>query len=404
MTEFDPVESWIDSVAYSHSESKSTEDVYKRSLERFCQFIGKTPKQILEEYEKTDDKHFRRKYAQYLKALISKRKREGYAVNSIRNEVQAVRSFFKYSDLPLAHVPLGRKRITFHNRDIKRNEIIKLLEISRPRDKAFFCMMAQTGLRPRTLCELKLRHLEPDFSRGTIPCKIEIPQEIAKGQYRSYFTFMGEESVKYLKAYLSKRVGVSPDDYLFTAHGTDKKANPHSLSRIFRENVDKLKETKQINFKDRQFSKPAELRMYNLRKFFRKMSHQAGFEIVQFWMGHIVESGVEEHYRPQDVEWHRQLYREKAMPNLRLETATPSETEQVIKELREEIASRDKTLNETQQRLDQLFQLTVDLANLIGLQNMPEDENDEFFKESKRIRDLIQQYNKRWSKRGKTGS
>ena len=338
MVKFDLVQTWIDGVAYSHSKSKNTEDIYKRMLGRFCQFVGKSPEQILEEYENMDDKRFRRKYAQYLRALISQRIREGYAVNSIRNEVQAVRSFFKYNDLPLAHVPLGRKRVTFHNRDMTRDEIVKLLEISRPRDRAFFCMMAQTGLRPKTLCELRLKNILPEFRKGIIPCKVDVPEEIAKGQYRSYFTFMGEEAVKYLKAYLAKRSGMGPEDHLFTAHGTDRKANPKSLSRVFRESIDRLKETRKIEFKDRQFDKPAELRLYNLRKFFRKMAHQAGFEFVQFWMGHIVEAGQDEHYRPQNLEFHRKLYAEKAMPFLRLETATPSETDRIIKEQAEEIA------------------------------------------------------------------
>lgn len=343
MVKFDPVQAWIDGVAYSHSESKGTEDVYKRMLGRFCQFVGKTPEQVLEEYENTDDRRFRRKYAQYLKALISERTRQGYAVNSIRSEVQAVRSFFKYNDLPLGHVPVGRKRITFHNRDMAKDEITRVLEVSRPRDKAFFCMMAQTGLRPETLCNLRREHIEPEFNKGIIPCKIEVPEEIAKGEFGAYFSFMGEESVKYLKAYLAIRSNVGPEDYLFAAHGTDKKANPKSLSRIFRASVDRLKETGKIEFKDRQFDKPAEIRMYNLRKFFRNQAGHTGVEYVNFWMGHRADykaphiPASDAHYvSREDIEFQRQLYKEKAMPYLRLETATPSETEQTIMELRTE--------------------------------------------------------------------
>ena len=92
----------------------------------------------------------------------------------------------------------------------------------------------------------------------------------------------------------------------------------------------------------------------NLRKFFRKYANQAGFEFVQFWMGHIVKEGQDEHYRPKDVEFHRQLYAEKAMPYLRLETSTPSETDQTIMELKGELAKRDKEIQELKTKVGDL--------------------------------------------------
>jgi len=105
-----------------------------------------------------------------------------------------------------------------------------------------------------------------------------------------------------------------------------------------------------MKIKKRQYHKPAEVRLYNLRKFFRKYATPAGFEYVQFWMGHIVREGVDEHYRPKDPEFHRKLYAEKAMPFLRFETATPTETVKLIEKLKEQLKERDKeikTMKET---------------------------------------------------------
>ena len=183
----DVVQAWIDNVAYSHSQSKGTALQYRKRLGIFCDFVGRTPQQILDDYECMRERDFRRKYATYVKALISKQLRQGYAPNSIKSHVAAVKSFFKYSDLPLGHIPVAKNRITYHNRDITKEEIRRILAVSRPRDRAFFCMMAQTGLRPGTLCRLKLKHIEPEFTEGIIPCKIEVPEEIAKGKYHSYF-------------------------------------------------------------------------------------------------------------------------------------------------------------------------------------------------------------------------
>jgi len=342
---FDPVQNWIDNVAYSHSKSEGTEYKYRYNFGIFCDFIEKTPKQILEEYERMTDREFRRKYALYVRAFISHLAQK-YAVGTVTFIVASIKSFFKYNDLPLGHVPMARCKVTYHNRDITKEEIVKILEISRPRDKAFLCMMAQTGLRPSTLSNLKIKYIQPDFDKGVIPCKVDVPQEIAKGQYRSYFTFMGEESVKYLKAYLSTRPGIGSKDYLFTSHGSDKQLDRRSMSHIFIRAITKLKQKGLMDFEQKQKGKPRNVRLYSLRKYFRKMAHQTGFEIVQFFMGHVVKEGVEEHYRPKDVEFYRQLYEEKAMPYLRFETATPSETEQTIMELRGRLEGRDREMEE----------------------------------------------------------
>jgi len=354
MEKFDLVDAWLDNVAYSHSGSESTRIQYKRNLANFCLFIGKTPKQILGEYEKMRDREFRRKYAQYVRALISKDLKHGYAPNTIQQHVTAVTSFFKYNDLPLGHVPIGKARTIFHNRDITKEEVQKILEVSRARDKAFFCMMAQSGLRPYTLCRLRIKHIEPEFGKGIVPCKIDVPEEIAKGQYHDYFTFMGEESVKYLKAYLSTRASVGPEDYLFTLHGTDKQLSSKSITNIFLRTIEKLKEKGLMDFEQKQKHKPHTVRLYNLRKFFRKFANQAGFEFVQFWMGHIVKAGQEESYRPRDVEFHRQLYKEKAMPFLRFETATPSETDKIMSTQAKQIEKQRQEIHEMKKKLSDL--------------------------------------------------
>ncbi|UCE16287.1 MAG: hypothetical protein JSV12_01335 [Candidatus Bathyarchaeota archaeon] len=359
MGKFDPVQNWVDNVAYAHSKSENTATRYKHSIGLFCDFIGKTPEQILEEYEETTDREFRRKYARFVRALIGHLSHEGYVVGSVKTFVAAVRSFFKYNDLPLGHVPIPRMKITYHNRDIAKVEIVEILKLSRPRDRAFFCMMAQSGQRPFTLCKLRRKHIEPDFSKEIIPCRVEIPEELAKGQFGAYFTFIGEESVKHLRDYFKTRGNVDPEDYLFTLHGSDKKMNGKSMAHIFRRVLLNLKQTGVIDFEQKKKGKPSDVRLYNLRKWFRNHAGQAGIEYVNFWMGHRADykaphipSSDDHYFSREDVEFQRSLYREKAMPHLRLETATPSETEQTIEELRRRLESRDREVEELKLRLD----------------------------------------------------
>lgn len=342
-----PVETWLSNVAYSHSQSKSTEISYRQGLSKFLNFIEKTPEQILEDYKNTTDREFKRKYARLVRAFISVQMKGKFAIGSIGTFVSAVRSFFMYNDLPLGHIPVSKGYVTYHNRDITREEITLILGISRPRDRAFFCMMAQTGLRPHTLCQLKLKHIEPELSRKTIPCKLDIPKHIAKGKYRHYFTFMGEESTINLEKYLRKRKETKPDDYLFTKHGSNKPVTPNAMSWCFKNLIDKLREKGDIIL-ERKKEKPAELRLYSLRKYFRKFAGiMADDKYVQFWMGHTL--GVDDHYFSRDVELHRKVYAEKAMPYLRLWETTATKTEQA-----KQIQDLTKRLEEAQLRFDRL--------------------------------------------------
>lgn len=334
MTEIKPRKSWLDNVEFSHSKSPGTRFQYDRNLTRFCEFTGKSDDDIFQDYHNMDEKDFKILYAKYLKSLISDLNSQGYAPNTINTVVTSVKSFFKYSDLPLGFVPIGRCTVIFHNRDITHEEVQKILAASKPRDKAFYAMMAQSGLRPQTLCNLKFKQIETEFSQNIIPCKIDVPATITKGQYRSYHSFMGEESVRYLRSYFeSERPNISSEDFLFTLHSTgktQKKSNAKSFSAIFAKTLRSLQKSGVLKFEIRPDGKPSELRLYNLRKFFRKYAHQAGFEYVQFWMGHSVSAGVDEHYRPIDTEYYRKLYKEKAMPFLRLENPIPTQTDKAL--------------------------------------------------------------------------
>lgn len=61
-------------------------------------------------------------------------------------------------------------------------------------------------------------------------------------------------------------------------------------------------------------------------------------------MGHIVNAGQDEHYRPTDVEFHRKLYADKAMPFLRLESPTPLDTNKIITTLKEQHQKEMETI------------------------------------------------------------
>lgn len=341
------IETWIDNVCASHSNSNKTRDIYSLVFNQFCNFIGKTANQIKKEYNASTDRDFKREHAQYVRAFISAQQRKEMAPSSISTKIGIIKSFFKYNDLPLGFIPTVKPRMLYHNRDITHEEIKMILNASRPRERAFYTIMTQSGLRPNTICNLKYENIKEDFENNIIPCKIDIPEEIAKGKYHSYFTFVGEESIKNLKSYLVIRPKINDEDYLFLSDDNQQNASPKSISKFFAQTVKKLHEKDLMALKQKKETKPHDVRLYNLRKFFRKYANQAGFEFVQFWMGHTVNAGQDDHYRPKDEEFHRKLYAENAMPHLRIETTTPTDADKAITELRQE----NKKLKDIMQKI-----------------------------------------------------
>jgi site-specific recombinase XerC len=347
----DPVEDWLNSVAYSHSQSKATELQYKRVWERFSNDVEMTAEEIIADYEHSNDRNVMRKHARLIRSWIGKLMKEGLTNTSIKVMVGAVKSFYKYNDLPLGHVPQAMSGVVYHNRDITKEEIVQIMAVVKIREKAFFAVMAQSGLRPHTIKQLRLKHLE-DFE--TTPCKIEVPQNLAKGKYGRYVTFVGPDALKYLKLYFATRKNLTPESLLFCAHDDPQKpVNVKDISRAFRLAARKLEKSGALDFKIRE-GKPSELRLYNLRKFFRKYANQMGFENVNYLMGHTVR-GSDENYKPQDPDFYRELYAEKAMPFLRLETSNPLETEKAITSLEQENRDLQNKIKKLEDMMEKIY-------------------------------------------------
>ena len=251
------------------------------------------------------------------------------------------------------------------------------------REKAFFAVMAQSGLRPHTIKQLKLKHLET-FDK--IPCKIDVPKEIAKGKYGSYVTFIGSDAIKYIEQYLATRKDLTAESLLFCSHKDSKNpVNTKDVSRVFKLATQKLEKSGALDYEVRA-GKPSELRLYNLRKFFRKYANQMGFENVNYLMGHTVR-GSDAHYKPQDPDFYRDLYKEKAMPFLRLESPTPTDTEQLrnqytkeMENLRNKLAKRDAKIKELETNMEKI---DTNMSLMLTMLTTPNPE------EEKRISDKI---------------
>jgi integrase len=356
MTNITPVDNWLSQMAFSHSNSENTKISYKYYFKKFEDFAETTAEQIIADYEKLDDKQFKRKYTPIIMSYVGKIQAENFSPSSQSIALSTVKSFFKYMSLPLNFLPSGRRYVVFHNRDITKEEIEAIIKDAQPREKAYYSLMTQSGLRPNEISNLKIGDIENLLEKNTsIPCLITIRQEATKGKYKPYFTFVGQETITYIEDYFKreKRDELTPEDYLFTKDDGKTKTDSDLISHIFRRTVEKLKGQKVLNFENKKERKANrnEIRLYNLRKYFRNHAGQAGTDYVNFWMGHSL--GIDEHYFSQtDITSHRKQYLEKAMPNLRIETKTPDQNEQTISDLQNKITEREKENRELKNQID----------------------------------------------------
>jgi integrase len=380
---YDPEQSWLDNVAISNSNSTSTHKRYKKSFQLFKEFIGKTAAEILDDYEQKDERWCRRTYARYIQAFASKLHRDDYTPNSINTFIAAVQSFFKYTDLPLAFIPHGSTLVKYHNRPILKEEVMAILAASKPRERAFYTMMAQSGLRPETICKLKVKDIEGDiFLEEALSYRITVKKENTKGAYNEYFTFIGQDSVRALKAYFSSRPNINSNSFIFISEkpkegattverdeNGDVRASSKSFSLLFCKTLRHLKQSGLIDYKQSgEARKPSELRLYTLRKYFRNnaVEGKAGPEYVNFWMGHLSALGVDLHYFGQDVKTHQQIYEEYALPKLSLEGYTPSELE---KEMNEKMTQKAKEIEVLKQYFSTMVEKMSSLQRTVDSQS-----------------------------------
>lgn len=356
----DPVEIWLSKVEKRHSRNDYTERNYRWQLDRFCDFVGSNPMRIVEEWKAA--KYDLKAREHYIDELLEKTDvyehhlgKQGLCKNTIRTYLAGVQSFFKYMRIPV-EVDVYPGKPAFHNRDVTKEELKQILDNSTPRDRAFYLMMIQSGLRPITLTRLTYAQIKTDFEAERIPCLIDVLRNLNKGEYTKHFSFMGQNAVDALKAYFHSRGTPSYNERIFV--GVKSAA---AFSMRFGYYVRKLGLIRKEDM--RPGRKPQVLRLYCLRKYFRKMAGAAGQDFAKFWMGETL--GVDDHYFSRDPEHHREIYEKKAMPLLRIIESSALETEQTIMELRSQLAALREELQK-RPKLDPLLQEIEQLSRLPG--------------------------------------
>jgi len=276
--------------------------------------------------------------------------RKTYSPMSVNRMMSTVMSYLHAYEIPVKPIRLKHSYVQYHNRDITKEELRRILDHSDLRNRAIFLVLYESGMRPNTLINLKWKHVKDEFLSHRIPMMIKLTSDIMKCHVVERWTFIGEEAFEALKKHVSCRLPLREDDLVFVKEKPQGgQFGVTALSQAFNRIVKKLN---LAEHKGLERKKPKELRLYCLRKAFRKyMASSIDSRYVEFWMGH---TNTETHYLSTDIEHHRELY-SKGYENLRL-YKPEVDAETIAKLARENM--------DLKQRVERLENVLRDIAEL----------------------------------------
>jgi len=339
-------------------------------LNRFLEETELDPEKIVEKWKKV-----RFGYREKQKFILELEEQiEDYHDNNLENCVPNARfthtftiiGFFRAHKIDIQPELSGLKErglVTYHNRSIQKEEVKRILEHSSLREKLFFTMMTETGARPDTLVQLRYKHIKEEFEAKKIPMKITLYAHMVKDMVGDRFTFLGEDGYKLLEEYLEPRQPLSDEDLIFAPEKTTMKGeylNPAGFSNVFGDIVRKLALVDKSKLKH---GKPAPLRLYCLRKYFRN-NLKIDPSIREFLMGHSLK--VDGHYIGRDIEVDAELYRElykQAYSDLRIFAPRNIETNEKVDELMKLLTAKDTEVKDLKKRVDLLTQIVARAVN-----------------------------------------
>lgn len=284
--------------------SQSTLRNYIYHIHRYCEFIGKTPDQLITEckdLEGVPNSKVIINHERMLDDWIGELKAYRNTDGSVAQGLASVKSFYEKNGIVLnVKPPRNYCRVVYRDRAPTPEILAKILEVADLREKVIVSILALSGIRESTLCKLQYRHVKEDLEKGIIPVHIHVEAEITKGQYGDYDTFLGKEAVEYLKLYLEERKKGHPKGqprYTGSEIITDyspliraaEKPNP-----VTSESIGKLIHHLYIKagLITKNHSRRYQYRGHSIRKFFKTQLSALGVnqDYIEYMMGHKIST------------------------------------------------------------------------------------------------------------------
>ncbi len=353
---------------------------YKLSMEKLAEFC-KTHNiaglnTIVSDYRAARDSEDRRKLQQFIDSwndvlqgyTISLK--ASYASATVKTYLASVQSFFRKSKVPI-DVELPRNTyVSYPKKDLQRETIALIISRSTVRNRAAWLMLAESGLRPDTITNIRWWWIREDFRAERVPMRINVPQQFVKDKVGDRWSFVGEDGFRALKEYLEPRLPLQDDDYVFVRESPKpRKKRPRQYIPISEHREDTPERLPGIPFTSANlsatfgntvralgldsglFGKPGKTRLYCLKNWFRNHC-EADYGYREFWM--CRSSQTDEHYVSRDPGDHYKRY-SAAYPKLRImEPLVPTDIQDKIAKQEQEIQELKKGIKAQGELIDLL--------------------------------------------------
>jgi integrase len=368
--QFESVKMWMAELA---SLRKSTKYVYGQHLRYFCDWIEKTPDELLQTREAdlkkekpTEQRRMERQVKKYLASLTEQEKSRGFK----KQAYAAVRSFFARQYVPLqffrSDAPRGPPPTP---RVARKDEIRKMLTYADERARALILTLCQSGLRISDAVNLKYGDIREDFEANRTPCLMQV---VTQKTNTPTVTFLGQDAIDALHVYFNLR-----------KRGTVRYYGPKARKGIPAETItdeSPLFRTRESSHVKRVSVKQATeiIRMVSVkagvgfisahafRRWFQTTLEQA--HIPPNWvlrmMGHSLP-GVEGSYSRPEIEQMRDAYKNAEL-YLSL-VGLPEATLQTVQRLQNQIKELQEKNVELKQRVNGYSTQTQEIASLVGI-------------------------------------
>ncbi len=224
LLENEEISRWFDNL---RAKSYLTATVYLRGLGYYCELTGSSPDSIIEDAKSSN---LRKDFMDF----VRKMEREGKAGSYIARYKKVLRSWLGFNGIDFKF----GVNIAYENRSPRvegeripeKTELTKILRNGSPRARLAISLLAFSGLRPETLGnaegtdglrisdfpEMRIDNGKVEFEK--IPTMVSVRYTLSKAK-NTYFSFLGQEGITYLKEYLESRMNegdiLKPETPLF---------------------------------------------------------------------------------------------------------------------------------------------------------------------------------------------
>lgn len=231
------------------TKKQSTAKAYRLCLKRFRYFYGKPLGEFIKEIEEQVEANKSLSLAervrpgeQTVRDFIEWHSEVEYAPKATRQSIAALQNALKFYGIQMSfefiELPPARPLRKNDKHEWTLDQVRQLVDaLPYVRDKAIALMAFQSGLGISDLLNVNYGDIAREYEAGTIPIAIEGYRQKTGIRIR---TFVGRDSVKYLRIYLSSREPLNRDEPLFTLLGSTERMTGAAIRKQFREAAEKL--------------------------------------------------------------------------------------------------------------------------------------------------------------------